>query len=211
MNAKIIGLLFLFTFFFAGIQTVSAQKELSKQEEKKWKDAAKTYVKNPAGLKKLTEEHSDYKKQVKDLEGQVATIQSQLGAKDDRIADLESQIDGLYQELDAARASFEEFKQPEGDPDVIPMGTIFRVQIGAYAKKQVPGELETTPDMELETEDNLQKIVLGQFRTYEDAEKLRKYLRDMGVKDAWIVSYQDGKRVDIDVAKPPKSKSGKPN
>ena len=28
-------------------------------------------------------------------------------------------------------------------------------------------------------------------------DKIKKYMRDMGVKDAWIVPFKDGQRVDI--------------
>jgi hypothetical protein len=43
----------------------------------------------------------------------------------------------------------------------------------------------------------MQKVTLGNFRDYWEADKFKKYLRDMGVKDAWIVPFKDGQRVDI--------------
>ena len=41
------------------------------------------------------------------------------------------------------------------------------------------------------------RYTLGEFRDYWEADKFKKYLREMGVKDAWIVPYKDGKRVPI--------------
>jgi len=46
-------------------------------------------------------------------------------------------------------------------------------------------------------ENGLQKISVGFFRDYWEADTLKKYLREMGVKDAWIVPFKDGKRVPI--------------
>ena len=43
----------------------------------------------------------------------------------------------------------------------------------------------------------LRKYVIGNFRNYEDANVLKRYLREMGVEDAWIVPYRDGKRVPL--------------
>jgi len=42
-----------------------------------------------------------------------------------------------------------------------------------------------------------QRINIGIFRNYWEADTFKKYLREMGVKDAWIVPYRDGIRVEI--------------
>ncbi|MGI9543756.1 MAG: Ezrin/radixin/moesin family protein, partial [Cyclobacteriaceae bacterium] len=43
--------------------------------------------------------------------------------------------------------------------------------------------------------DGTQRYTLGNFKDYWQADKFKKYLREMGVKDAWIVPYKDGRRV----------------
>ena len=46
-------------------------------------------------------------------------------------------------------------------------------------------------------EDGLMRYTLGVFRDYWEADTFKKYMREMGVSDAWIISYRDGVRVPI--------------
>ena len=80
-------------------------------------------------------------------------------------------------------------------------GTWYRVQIGAFEERRIDNSLETTDKLSLETKDDLQKIALGRFRNYEDDKKLQTHLQNMGIKDAWIVTYKDGVRVPIESVK----------
>jgi chromosome segregation ATPase len=198
MNKSIFSLLIL-GFLFGAI-ALPAQADLSKDEIKKWKNIAKDYRKNPAKLKELTEEHRDFRRQVDEMSDDVKRLEAQNNTKDGRIQALEDEVGSLQSQLSAAKASFEEFSDPQGDPEVLPMGVLFRVQIGAYQKSKIPGDLDTQQDMALEEQEDLQKIVLGQFRNYGDAENLRDRLKAMGVADAWIVSYRDGNRISIEEA-----------
>lgn len=79
-------------------------------------------------------------------------------------------------------------------------GIVFKVQIGAFKENELP-EDPISPVIILDTEeegfDNLQKVVLGQFRNYRQAELLKSHLKNMGIKDAWVVSYKNGERVPI--------------
>ena len=43
----------------------------------------------------------------------------------------------------------------------------------------------------------MNKYTIGVFKDYWEADTFKKYVREMGVRDAWIVSYRDGQRVDI--------------
>ena len=45
--------------------------------------------------------------------------------------------------------------------------------------------------------DGTKKYTLGFFGDYWEAENFKKYLREMGVKDAWIVAYKNGSRVEL--------------
>ena len=67
-------------------------------------------------------------------------------------------------------------------------------------EREVPEKLTNSANLETEKQDDLQKIVVGQFRDYQKADNLKNQLRAMGVEGAWIVSYKDGMRVPIDVA-----------
>lgn len=195
---KIAVSLMAFMMLFA-IGTVDAQK-MNKDEKKKWKKMAKEYKKNPEALKNLQNQVADLKSVNQNLESQVGDLQNELDSKDRRITELEKQYFQALADLEQANNNVEEYTDPQSDPNALPMGIIFRVQIGAYAENQVPGALDTTDDLNLEQNANVQKIVLGQFRNYAEAEELKTRLVKMGVKDAWIVSYRDGQRITIEEA-----------
>ena len=183
------------------VGSVNAQKQLSKEEEKEWKKTAKEYVKNPEALAQLTKDKQELQRINNSLESDNNLLKTQMNTKDNRIASLESQIDQLSMDLEAAQMA-EPISQPvftsTDNPDErVPMGTIYRVQIGAFEKdkNKIPSELDTTKDLTIEQSENYQKIVLGQFTNKAEADKLQKHLRKVGVKDAWVVVYKDGVRV----------------
>lgn len=76
-------------------------------------------------------------------------------------------------------------------------GVVFKVQIGAFKKKDMSKFFDNNPMFSGQDEDGLQKITIGFFKDYWEADTFKKYLREMGVKDAWIVPFKDGKRVPI--------------
>ncbi|MCB0642775.1 MAG: hypothetical protein KDC44_14100 [Phaeodactylibacter sp.] len=193
---KTIFSLLAFSLLFA-IGTVDAQK-MDKQEKKKWKKMAKEFKKNPEALKTQQNQIADLKSINQNLESQMGDLQSEVDTKDRRIAELEKQYFQALSDLESARND-KISTPPPADPNALPMGVIYRVQIGAYAQNTMPTDLDTTDGMDVETSD-IQKIVLGQFRDYNKAEQLKAHLVRIGVEDAWIVSYIDGNRVSIEEA-----------
>ena len=198
MNKTVFSLLILAFLAFSVGNAYSQQ--LSKEEEKKWKDIAKDYKKNPAALKKLSDENQSLKREVQSLQNELTSIKSQISTKDSRIADLEGQLFQLQAQLSAAQNSLDEMSSSgySSQGEALPDGVVFRVQIGAYKDKQISESLDTTEDFDLEQGNNMQKIVLGQFRDYNEAVMLRDHLVSLGLSDAWIVSYRNGMRVPID-------------
>ena len=77
-------------------------------------------------------------------------------------------------------------------------GVWFRVQLGAFGTNKINADIETTDELSIEDQESLQKISLGRFRNYEDAKALQKHLMEIGIIDAWVVSYKDGQRVAVD-------------
>ena len=193
---KTIFSLLAFSLLFA-IGTVDAQK-MDKKEKKKWKKMAKDFKKNPEALKNLQNQVADLKSINQNLESQMGDLQSEVDTKDRRIAELEKQYFQSLSDLESARRDADNVPPPP-NPNAIPMGVIFRVQIGAYSENTLDENLDTTEGLDVES-DGVQKIVVGQFRDYAQAEQLKSYLVGIGVEDAWIVSYIDGNRVSIEEA-----------
>lgn len=176
---------------------VSAQ--LSKQEKKEWKKKAKQLSKSPESLKQLTEEKQAAESQVSTLNQKVTQIQSQVSEKDAKIVQLEDELTQARGQLTAAKAELAQLKEtPVINPMDFSKGIVFKVQIGAFKNKDLAKYFDNNPNFGGEVkEGEPQKVTIGIFRDYWEADTFKKYMREMGVKDAWIVPYKDGQRVEI--------------
>jgi len=149
--------------------------------------------------KEMPSEPTVSKKQLERCEDQMAKMKAQLSDKDAIINQLESENQTLSNEISSAQNQLRTVtaKMQASSDDY---GIWFRVQIGAYKNRQIDKNLETTDELSLEKPNDIQKVSLGRFRQYEDAKRLKTQLKGMGLKDAWIVSYKDGKRISIEEA-----------
>jgi len=173
--------------------------QLSKQEKKEWKKKAKEFSKNPANLKQLTEDKQAADNQVSSLNQKVSQMQNSISDKDAKIAELEDQLSQSRGQLTAARAEIAQLKEsPVINEMDFSKGVVFKVQIGAFKNKDLAKYFDNNPNLGGEVkEGEPQKITIGIFRDYWEADTFKKYMREMGVKDAWIVPYRDGQRVEI--------------
>jgi len=187
------------TFCVASI--TQSYGQLSKVEKKEWKTKYKAYKKDLEAFKNLVEEHTALRGEVNNLNGQVSNLQSRISDKDAELGDLQTRVQQLEGDVASARSAQRKAEQDlatkppstSGDWD---KGVVFRVQIGAFEKNKLEGSTGSD-ESTLEEGEGMQKVVLGNFRDYWEADKFKKYLRNMGVKDAWIVPYKDGTRVEI--------------
>ncbi|MGE0770380.1 MAG: Ezrin/radixin/moesin family protein [Cyclobacteriaceae bacterium] len=181
---------------FSGSQVFA---QLSKQEKKEWKKRAKEYAKNPANLKQFVEDKQAVETQVNSLNTQINQLRSSVSDKDARIAELEDQLSRMRGELATTKSELAKLKEsPPVNPMDFSKGVVFKVQIGAFKNKDLSKYFENNPNFGGEAaEGGEQKITIGIFRDYWEADTFKKYMRDMGVKDAWIVPYKDGNRVEI--------------
>ncbi len=178
----------------------STVAQLSKEEKKEWKKRAKEMAKDPEMLKNLVESEEALQGQVASLNNEADAMKSQLNAKDERISTIEAELEDAKSELASAQTELatmkEDMPQLSSGEGAIP-GVIFKVQIGAFRNKDLSKYFDNHPNFAGEISDGTQKITLGQFSDYWEADTFKKYLREMGVSDAWIVPYKDGQRVPI--------------
>jgi vacuolar-type H+-ATPase subunit I/STV1 len=190
----------IIVFFCLALLLTSAQSfaQLSKKEKKEWKKKAKEYSKSPENLKQLTEDKQTADATITTLNQKVAQLQSSASEKDSRIAELEGQLSEARGQLSAANAELTALKENPSNSMDFSKGVVFKVQIGAFKNKNLAKYFENNPNFGGEAKDNEpQKLTIGVFRDYWEADTFKKYMREMGVKDAWIVPYQDGQRVEI--------------
>jgi hypothetical protein len=189
-------LLFCLALIFSTSQSFA---QLSKKEKKEWKKKAKEYSKNPANLKQLIEDKQTADNEVSSMKQKLSSLESSVSEKDARIVELEDQLAQSRTQLSAARAELTQLKEsPVVNSMDYSKGVVFKVQIGAFKNKNLTKYFENNPNFGGEAkEGEPQKITIGIFRDYWEADTFKKYMREMGVKDAWIVPYRDGQRVEI--------------
>lgn len=131
-------------------------------------------------LKQLTPE------QYKQLVAENEHLKNEASSKNAQIAQLEKEL-------------AETAEKPKVETVVSPTsGIVYKVQIGSFKNKHLAVYLNEHKNFSGDTdEDGTRKYTLGEFKDYWEADNFKKYLREMGVKDAWIVSYKNGKRVAI--------------
>lgn len=195
MKNRII-LLFSLAIIFSATQNFA---QLSKQEKKEWKKKAKEFAKSPESLKQLTDEKQAAESQVSSLNTKVTEMQTALSDKDAKITELEDRITQMQNEVTAAKAELASFKEnPPANSMDFSKGVVFKVQIGAFKNKDLSKYWENNPNFGgQKSEDGVKSYTIGMFRDYWEADTFKKYMREMGVKDAWIVPFKDGQRVDI--------------
>lgn len=208
----------VFVFLFSMLILPSAVAQLSKQEKKQWKKEAKNYLKQPENLKLLMDQKAYSDGESKRLKGELGSVKDELDKKDDQIVELEELISRMRVDAAVTKAELEKFKagmvsgpsgatanasvkkQPAAAQGDLTTGVVFKVQVGAFRKKDLSKYFDNNPNFGGEAgkePTDPQRINIGVFRNYWEADKFKKYLREMGVKDAWVVPYRDGTRIEI--------------
>lgn len=203
---------FFFVLLMLGASPAIAQ-ELTKAENKEWKQKAKEYRRNPAQLKALSEERDRYFEEAHRLRAEVNMAQTELNQITPRLAQLEESnqllnqrlldaqetIRQLRMELDASQVSGP--TRPVEEPTAGPVsGVVFRIQVGAFGKGKVPDSFLSYPDAMVEDDGNLQKVLIGNYRDYNAAKARLAELKSQGMSGAWIVPFKDGTRTSLEDA-----------
>ena len=146
---------------------------------------------------KAEQEMSGMKKQMEGMYEKNAQLQENKTKLEKTNQQLMNENEVLRQKLSMNKSQLEQVTtEMEASSD--DYGVWFRVQIGAFESRKINENLQTTDELSLEQQEDMQKISLGRFRDYEEAKSLKKHLQEIGLKDAWVVSYKDGKRVPIE-------------
>jgi hypothetical protein len=161
---------------------------LSKIQEK-YTNPTSSFNSIPADLK-ASEYIAILEKQLSDLK----SMFSKVSSRESR-SDLNKLILLLEKELSMLRDSF-----PKDYADSLHKGIAFQVQIGAYKNIDIAKlSKDAVYEGELHQEllNGYNQYTLRTFRSYWDADKFKKLMRVIGIKDAWIVALKDGKRVPL--------------
>ncbi|WP_226389790.1 Ezrin/radixin/moesin family protein [Penaeicola halotolerans] len=189
MKKYILGLAILFACLLVA-ETSHAQ--MDKKERKEWKKKKKKMT--PEDFKALNDQVTTLQAETSSLTAELSTLRSSVSEKDSRITALQNEIRTLEASLNSLRQQLTA-QVPEEDWE---KGVAFRVQIGAFKKVNFEKYIGSADDLKWEEDEGIRKYIVGNFRNYNDANELKKYLRKVGVGDAWIVPFKDGQRVPLD-------------
>jgi len=193
--AKFLGITAL-CFAFIFLISISATAQ-NKAEEKEW--AKKMKQLKPMDFKKLVEENESLKSSAESTE----KLQSDLNTKNAELESLRVELEAskaaaAAASVEPAQARSSGSTSSASSPSTVGKGVQYKVQIGTFKNKDLTTYFNNNPNFSGETDpDGSKRYTLGQFKDYWEADKFKHYLREMGVKDAWVVAYKNGKRVDI--------------
>ncbi|WP_027000893.1 hypothetical protein [Eisenibacter elegans] len=173
---------------------VQAQ-DMTKAERKALKKEAKNMVKNLDEFRQLKEDKESAENRASALQDEIDRLQNKQRSQADEITRLQAELNVRNEKIRELEANG---SNNPGGSQIPSKGVYFTVQLGAYRNIDLQGNgLVTNNDLNATTDDGLNKYVLGVFTDHSKASELRDYVRRMGVKDAWVVAYRDGVRVDV--------------
>ena len=111
----------------------------------------------------------------------------------------EFKLDSIVNERIAIYAN-ENYEDLTADAGSIKDEVIYAVQIGAFTKNNISLTSEDLAQFQEVKKGAFYKYSLGAFSTLQEARKFRKELVKLGFDDAFIGSYQNGKRIRIEEA-----------
>ena len=186
MNKLVLGAILVATSF-----SVSYGQSDSKDWKKKLKELT------PEQYKRLVDDNNNLQKQVSELRGEAEHYRSESQSKDAQIAKLLAEIKENESKTVASPAQVPATNSSSKTVQNIST-IIYKVQIGAFRNKDLKKYLDNHPIFSGDSDsDGTRKYTLGAFTDYWEADRFKKYLREMGVKDAWIVAYKNGERIPI--------------
>lgn len=190
------SILFVLTFSLSFAAFCQDDKQLRKDWEKKKKET------DALEFKKVYDDNESLKAEVASKKNTVTDLETQVAQKSDELTKLKTEFENYKSSVNTATAPEKNntdatITTPE-KKETLSKGVVFKVQIGAFKNRDLRKYFENNKNFSGDVDpDGIKKYTLGYFNEYWEAETFKKYLREMGVRDAWIVPYKDGKRVNI--------------
>ena len=175
-------LIILVTLGFFINQSVLAQ-ELTKTQKRALKKEIRTYKKNPEKWVKMQNQHQD---KVKELSDEIASLNAQL-----KTAELTSEQ--LAEQLKLEHLRYVELEKTIPSTE-LPEGTVYQVQMGFYQYLDLVSFNDKLKTVRAEEIDGKKRYVIGHFDNILDAVQFSNDIKRIGVSDAFVTEYIDGKR-----------------
>ena len=175
-------LIILVTLGFFINQSVQAQ-QLTKTQKRALKKEIRTYKKNPEKWVKMQNQHQD---KVNELSDEIARLNAQL-----KTAELTSEQ--LAEQLKLEQLRYVELEKTIPSTE-LPEGTVYQVQMGFYQYLDLVSFNDKLKTVRAEEIDGKKRYVIGHFDNLLDAVQFSNDIKRIGVSDAFVTEYIDGKR-----------------
>jgi DNA repair exonuclease SbcCD ATPase subunit len=175
-------LIILVTLGFFINQSVLAQ-ELTKTQKRALKKEIRTYKKNPEKWVKMQNQHQD---KLKELSDEIARLNAQL-----KTSELTSEQ--LAEQLKLEQLRYVELEKTIPSTE-LPEGTVYQVQMGFYQYLDLVSFNDKLKTVRAEEIDGKKRYVIGHFDNLLDAVQFSNDIKRIGMSDAFVTEYIDGKR-----------------
>ncbi|GGZ18602.1 hypothetical protein GCM10007049_08550 [Echinicola pacifica] len=174
--------------------SVSNAQQLTKSEKKALKKELKSM--SPEELWQLKNSSQEQKVEIITLSKEVKTTREKAIEAEEDLKILQKKHEML---LESTTNPNPQMRTDSGSSEEIiadwKEGVIFRVQIGALTSEEYDKEIPGGFSMDVEGNGDLQRMLIGYYRDYHEADSFKKLMRKLGIRTAWIVPYKDGQRV----------------
>jgi hypothetical protein len=173
-------------------------KKREKEELKQYKKMKPEQIKAlKTGFDRLSTDLNQCAVTKDSLNRRIADMEGKAMMQDSALKQMEMELASAKEK--AAKASeISEAMAVNKENAPLNKGLVFAVQLGAYRNFSL-----TTPKKGISTDSNdgMNKYLLGAFANLRLAEAFKKEVQVMGIKDAWIFAFHNGKRITLEQAK----------
>lgn len=205
-----VNILFVLIVSIMSFQSSRAQI-MTEEKKKSLRQELKSYLRDPESYQALM---ADIQTRLTTSEQQIKSLKSELKRATRRQNELEqknafcdSVIMSLQQENTilkggdltspsaAGKKKITAASTPKQSSPPPTDGVAYKIQIGAYKRMNTPPLIEERHCLGIEENKGVNRYVIGQFRDEKSALRVVSDIRRMGIRDAFITKYVNGKRV----------------
>jgi len=227
MKKSLIPILVL-ALFIGGLTTALAQEaKTERQIAREWKKRLRAM--NPLEFKALHEEHAMLKAENTRISTDLVTTMSQLDSAKQEVEAYRSTVSvqkesyndlmAKYEDLSAQMESSSAFvtaSEPAakkskgaiggsknlagGEALTKSAGVVFSVQVGIVERQEVAHKFAKSAILVKDASSGTTRVMMGAFRNFASADVLKEQMRELGIRDAWVVAYKDGQRISVSSA-----------
>lgn len=176
-----------------------AQDKLTKAEKKALQAEIKAYQKDPAKYKEFKQSLQTKKEHIAKLDGQISDLNEAINTGKTQLTEKEQRVKELVDEMNRLKTEKDETNKVVKNT-TNEQGIFYKVQVpieeAALYKEVSEVDGKTKPVFSGDQDDDgSKKYTLGYFKEKREADTFCQYLKLLRIKDAMVVKYENGKKV----------------